>query len=72
MSGDWQLHTGHKGLQSWVWREEWQVCVREDILAMKRRFKVYEFNREVARFETLKQAQIETLRRLIELAPEDL
>jgi hypothetical protein len=71
MRNDWNLRTGHKGLQSWVWRDEWQVVTREDPLATKKRFKVFQFSREVARFDTLKEAQIETLRRLIELTPED-
>lgn len=68
---DWQLRIGFKGLASWVWREEWQVCVREDILARRRRWRVMEANSEVARFDTLKEAQIDTLRRLIEMAQED-
>ena len=65
---DWKLHTGYRGLKSWVWREEWQVVVREDLLARKRRFRLLECCREVARFDTLKEAQTEALRRLIELA----
>ena len=67
MNNDWQLHTGYKGLKSWVWRQEWQVVVREHFLARHERFRVLEFCREVARFETLKEAKTEALRRLIEL-----
>lgn len=65
---DWQLRIGYRGLASHVWREEWQCCVREDKLATRRRFKVYEFNFEVGRFDTLGEAKTFALRRLIALA----
>jgi hypothetical protein len=67
---DWKLRTGYKGLQSWVWRDEWQVCVREDITSRSPRFRVIRSGLEVATRPTLKAAQTEALRHLIELAQE--
>lgn len=69
---DWKLQTGYRGLKSWVWRNEWEVVVREDFLVLNRpRFRVLEHQVEVGRFDTLKAAQMEALRRLIELGEEN-
>lgn len=67
---DWQLRTGHQGLQSYVWRNEWQVCIREDINSRTPRFNVLRFCHVVATRTTLASAQTEALRQLIELAEE--
>ena len=65
-----ELRHGYRGLASYVYRDQWEVVVREDILATRRRFRVMEYNREVARFETLRGAQKAVLKRLLQLALE--
>lgn len=64
----WKRITGYRGQISHVWRDQLQICVREDSLARdrRRRFMILDYSREAARHETLAKAKLDVLQRLLE------
>jgi hypothetical protein len=67
----WKLEVGYQGKRFWVFQDNWEVCIYEDLCARRARFCVLEMSELQSRHEELtgpKGAKAAVLIRLIELA----
>jgi hypothetical protein len=68
----WNRIVGYKGRIRHVFDDHLQVCVSEDLRMLKWPYSVLEYSREISAHESLEEAKIEALRRLIALASKGL
>jgi len=69
-TGKWEKRRRYRGIVLHVFDDNLHVVVREDLLALKLRFRVFVYSRKASQHASLEEARLQVLRRLVALAKE--